>query len=152
PKRVKTYPQKDPGVKQQQKNTAKNSETRVKSVSPRKEEVEAKFRDWELNEEIARMKAEMRTPGSQTGKQQNPTQSNKAPNQPKTQTEKDKITRAYGILGLQTYASLAEVKQAYRTLVKKWHPDLFVGKPQLLKQAQEKMHLLNEAYTILSEK
>ncbi|MHC5933113.1 dynamin family protein [Nostoc sp.] len=152
PKRVKTSPQKDPGVKQQQENTAKNSETRVKSVSPRPEEVEAKFRDWELNEEIARMKAEMRPPGSQTGKQQNTTQSNKAPKQPKTQMEKDKITRAYGILGLQANASLAEVKQAYRTLVKKWHPDLFVGKPQLLKQAQEKMHLLNEAYTILSEK
>ncbi|MEH1906242.1 MAG: dynamin family protein [Nostoc sp.] len=160
PKRVKTSPQKDPGVKQQQENTAKNSETRVKSVSPRKEEVEAKFRDWELNEEIARMKAEMRSPkacrqtspGSQTGKQQNTTQSNKAPNQPKTQTEKDNITRAYDVLGLQANASLAEVKQAYRTLVKKWHPDLFVGKPQLLKQAQDKMHLLNEAYTILSEK
>ncbi|MEH2318972.1 dynamin family protein [Nostoc sp.] len=160
PKRVKTSPQKDPGVKQQQENTAKNSETRVKSVSPRPEEVEAKFRDWELNEEIARMKAEMRSPkacrqtspGSQTGKQQNVTQSNKAPNQPKNQTEKDKITRAYSILGLQANASLAEVKLAYRTLVKKWHPDLFVNQPQLLKQAQEKMHLLNEAYTILSEK
>ncbi|MBD0304808.1 MAG: DnaJ domain-containing protein, partial [Tolypothrix sp. T3-bin4] len=129
------------------------------SPSPRPEEVEAKFRDWELNEEIARMKAEMRSPkacrqtspGSQTGKQQNTTQSNKAPNQPKTQTQKDKITRAYSILGLPANASQAEVKQAYRTLVKKWHPDLFVGKPQLLKQAQEKMHLVNDAYAILSE-
>ncbi|QFS44685.1 dynamin family protein [Nostoc sphaeroides] len=169
PERVQTYPKKDIGVKQQQENTAKNTQTRVKSVSPpppkvspspRKEEVEAKFRDWELNEEIARMKAEMRSPkacrqtspGSQTNKQQNTTQSNKAPNQPKTQTEKDKITRAYSILGLQANASLAEVKQAYRTLVKKWHPDLFVNQPQMLKQAQEKMHLVNEAYTILSDK
>ncbi|MCC5651589.1 dynamin family protein [Nostoc sp. XA013] len=162
PERVQTFSKKDTSVKQQQENTAKNSATRVESVSPppppkaspslRPEEVEAKFRDWELNEEIARMKAEMRWPGSQTGKQQNTTQSNKAPNQTKTQTEKDQITRAYGILGLQANASLAEVKQAYRTLVKKWHPDLFVGKPQLLKQAQEKMHLVNEAYTILSDK
>lgn len=169
PKRVETSPEKDTGVKRQQENPANNTGTRVKSVSPpppkaspspRKEEVEAKFRDWELNEEIARMKAEMRSskacrqtsPGSQTGKQQDTTQSNKAPNQPKTQTEKDKITRAYSTLGLQTNASLAEVKQAYRTLVKKWHPDLFVNQPQLLKQAQEKMHLVNEAYTILSDK
>ncbi|MBD2727484.1 dynamin family protein [Nostoc sp. FACHB-892] len=161
PERVQTSSQKDTNVKQQHENTAKNSATRVESVSPpppkaspslRPEEVEAKFRDWELNEEIAQMKAEMRQPGSQTGKQQNTTQSNKASNQTKTQTEKDQITRAYSILGLQTNASLAEVKQAYRTLVKKWHPDLFVGKPQLLKQAQEKMHLVNEAYTILSDK
>ncbi|MBG1269373.1 dynamin family protein [Nostoc sp. WHI] len=150
PERVQTSSQKDTG-----------NNTRVESVSPpppkappspRPEEVEAKFRDWEVNEEIARMKAEMRTPGSQTGKQQNTTQSNKAPNQPKTQTEKDKITHAYNILGLQANASLAEVKQAYRTLVKKWHPDLFVNQPQLLKQAQEKIHLVNEAYALLSEK
>ncbi|QKQ75273.1 dynamin family protein [Nostoc sp. TCL240-02] len=160
PERVKISLEKDPAVKQQQEKTAKNTRTRVESVSPppkaspspRPEEVEAKFRDWELNEEIVRMKAEMRTPGSQTSKQQNTTQSNKAPNQPKTQTEKDKITRAYGILGLKAYASQAEVKQAYRTLVKKWHPDLFVNQPQLLKQAQEKMHLVNDAYTILSDK
>jgi replication fork clamp-binding protein CrfC len=149
-------PKKDAGVKQQV-----NTAARVESVSQpppkaspsvRPEEVEAKFRDWELNEEIGRMKAEMQSPGSQTSKQQNTTQSNKAPNQPKTPTEKDQITRAYSILGLQTNASLAEVKQAYRTLVKKWHPDLFVNQPQLLKQAQEKMLLVNEAYTILSNK
>ncbi|MEH1798571.1 MAG: dynamin family protein [Nostoc sp.] len=169
PKRVKISPEKDSDVKQQQENTAKNTGTRVESVStsppkaspsPRPEEVEAKFRDWELNEEIAQMKAEMRSskacrqtsPGFKTGKQQHTTQSNKAPTQPKTQTEKDKITRAYSILGLPANASLAEVKQAYRTLVKKWHPDLFVNQPQLQKQAQEKMHLVNEAYTILSEK
>ncbi|MEI1377604.1 dynamin family protein [Nostoc sp. UHCC 0926] len=165
PERVKTFSQKDPDIKQQHENTAKNTGTRVKFVSPlppkaspspRPEELEAKFRDWELNEEIARMKAEMRSPkacrqtspGSQTSKQQNTTQSNKTPNQ----AQIDKITGAYDILGLQANASQAEVKQAYRTLVKKWHPDLFVNQPQLLKQAQEKMHLVNEAYTILSEK
>ncbi|MEH2136214.1 dynamin family protein [Nostoc sp.] len=170
PERVRISPEKDPVIKQQQENTVKTSGRRVESVSPppspkaspsqRSEEVEAKFRDWELNEEIARMKADMRSleacretsPGSQTSKQQNTTQSNKAPTQPKSQTEKDKITRAYGILGLQAYASQAEVKQAYRTLVKKWHPDLFVNQPQLLKQAQEKMHLVNDAYTILTDK
>ncbi|WP_392531023.1 dynamin family protein [Nostoc sp. C117] len=167
--RVKTSSE---SVKQQQENTAKNTQTKVESprqqvfspppkasASPRPEEVDVKFRNWELDQEIARMKAEMRSPntsrqtspGSQNTKQQNTTQNNKAPNPPKNQAQKDKITRAYDILGLQTNASLTEVKQAYRTLVKKWHPDLFVGKPQLQKQAEEKMHLVNEAYTILTE-
>ncbi|MBD2608844.1 DnaJ domain-containing protein, partial [Scytonema hofmannii FACHB-248] len=103
---------------------------------------EAQFRTWELDEEIAQMKAKK---GS-TGKQQNKTQSNK------TEAQKDKITRAYATLEVQSNASFAEVKQAYRILVKKWHPDLFVDKPQLQKEAQEKMWLINEAYTILSEK
>jgi replication fork clamp-binding protein CrfC len=122
------------------------------SPSPNPEELEAKFRNWELDQEIARMKAEMRSPGSQANKQQNTTQSNKAPQQPKTQAEKDKITRAYTILGLQPGVSFTEVKQAYKNLVKKWHPDLFVAKPQMQQQAQEKMRLVNEAYTILAEK
>jgi len=146
-----------------QEKTAKNNQKKVESprqevssppknsTSPRPEEVDAKFHNWELDEEIARMKAEMKSPGSQSNKQQNTTQNNKAPNSPKTQTQKDKIIRAYSILGLQPNASLSEIKQAYRTLVKKWHPDLFVGKPQQQKQAEEKMHLVNEAYTILTE-
>ena len=119
-------------------------------TEPKPEELEVKFRNWEIDEEIARMKSEMRNPGFQANKQQNTTQSNKARQQPKNQAEKDKITRAYGILGLQPGVSFSEVKQAYKTLVKKWHPDLFVNQPQLEKQAQEKMRLINEAYTVLS--
>ncbi len=118
---------------------------------PNAKDLEAKFRAWEIDEEIAQMKAQMHSSGFQTGKQQNKTQSNKAPNTPKTQTEKDKIARAYTTLGLRLGASQAEVKEAYRTLVKKWHPDLFVDKPQLQKQAEEKMQLINEAYKTITE-
>ncbi|MBC1240224.1 dynamin family protein [Nostoc sp. 2RC] len=134
-----------------EKNTQQVSPSPKKSASPRPEELDSKFNNWELDEEIARMKAEMRSPGFKTHKQQNTTQNNQTPNPPKTQTPKDKINHAYSILGLESNASLTEVKQAYRTLVKKWHPDLFVGKPQQQKQAEEKMHLLNEAYTILTD-
>jgi GTPase SAR1 family protein len=125
------------------------------SPAPNPAELEAKFRNWELDEEIARMKAEMRSPGYQANKQQktaNTSQNNKAPQPPKTQAEKDKISHAYTILGLQPGVSFTEIKKAYKTLVKKWHPDLFVAKPQMQKQAQEKMRLFNEAYTILSNK
>jgi curved DNA-binding protein CbpA len=88
------------------------------------------------------MKAQMGSRSSQNYQQ--------AAKPSKSQIPKDKIARAYKILELSQDASFAEVKQAYRNLVKKWHPDLFVGKPQLQKQAQEKMHLVNEAYNILS--
>ncbi|MBE9201462.1 MULTISPECIES: dynamin family protein [unclassified Nodularia (in: cyanobacteria)] len=119
-------------------------------ASPRPQEVDAKFRNWEVEEEIAQMKAEMRSPGSQN-RQQQQTQNKQASNPPKTQAEKDKIARAYRILKLEPSASLAEVKQAYKTLVKKCHPDLFVNQPQLQKQALEKMRLINEAYDILAD-
>jgi replication fork clamp-binding protein CrfC len=119
------------------------------SPSPSPEELEAKFRNWELDEEIARMKTEMRNPGAS---QQQKTQNQKAPNPPKTAAEKDKIAGAYQVLGLQPGVSFAEVKQTYKTLVKKWHPDLFVGQPKLQQQAQEKMRLINDAYTILADR
>ncbi|WP_315789865.1 dynamin family protein [Fischerella sp. JS2] len=137
-----------------QENTTQQTKTKNSSASvpppPKPEDLEAKFRAWELDQEIAQMKAEMRSPNSQTSKQHQ-NQSQQAPHQSKTQAEKDKITRAYTSLGLQPSASLVEKKQAYKTLVKKWHPDLFVDKPQLQQQAQDKMRLINEAYKILLE-
>ncbi|MFQ4140601.1 dynamin family protein [Chlorogloeopsis sp. ULAP02] len=147
---------KQTGVRTDKNDFSASQPPRVSASSPpppapKAEDLEAKFRAWELDEEIAQMKAQMRSPGFQTGKQQNTNQSQQAPNQAKTQAEKDKIARAYTILGLQSGASLAEIKQAYKNLVKKWHPDLFMDKPQLLKQAQEKMRLINEAYTILNK-
>ncbi|BAY36566.1 heat shock protein DnaJ-like protein [Nostoc sp. NIES-2111] len=144
-------PPSSPNPSQQQETTEKKVEPPRQQVytspppkppSPNPAELEAKFRNWELDEEIAQMKAKMGFSSSQNHQQ--------TVKPPKNQAEKDKIALAYKILELPQTASLADVKQAYRNLVKKWHPDLFVGKPQLQKQAQEKMHLVNEAYNILS--
>ncbi len=132
-------------VKQQRqvKVEVENNPASIPSPKPPNvAQVEAKFRNWELDEEIAQMKAEMGVPGQ---KQRN------SSTQPKQKVEKDEVKNAYEILGLPNNAPIADVKQAYRKLVKKWHPDLFVGKPQLLQEAQEKMRKFNEAYTILSE-
>jgi GTPase SAR1 family protein len=121
-------------------NTAPTSGTfkQPQPKSPNAAEVEAKFRAWELDEEIAQMKANMGMPGTQ---RQQPTQKpNKSINQ----------THAYNVLGLQEGATIADIKQAYRKLVKQWHPDLFVDKAQQ-RQAQEKMHQINETYNILSQ-
>jgi replication fork clamp-binding protein CrfC len=112
---------------------------------PNPAELEAKFRDWELEQEIAAIKANMKSSGGSQKAQTPP----KTP--PKTTAQKDKITNAYRILGLQPNASFAEVKQAYKTLVKKWHPDLFVRQPKMQEEVQKKMRLVNEAYNILDE-
>ena len=133
-------------------------ENRVPNIPPlpsmKPHEVEAAFLSWELDREIEQMKAQM-SAGGFRNKQQNTNQNNgnhKAASPDKTQIEKDSIARAYANLGLQNAASMTEVKEAYRALVKKWHPDLFVGKPQLQQEAQEKMRLVNEAYGMLSAK
>lgn len=51
----------------------------------------------------------------------------------------------YEVLGIPRNADVSQVKTAYRTLAKKYHPDNFVDSP-LAAAANEKMQELNEAY------
>jgi tetratricopeptide (TPR) repeat protein len=58
------------------------------------------------------------------------------------------IYHAYEILGLKPGASQIEVKQAYRKLVKIWHPDRFFDQQEKQK-AEERIKEINEAYNQL---
>jgi DnaJ-domain-containing protein 1 len=57
-----------------------------------------------------------------------------------------KIIGYYEMFGLNPGASLKEIKEKYRYLVKKWHPDLFVENPQFQQKVEEKFKEINEAY------
>ena len=52
----------------------------------------------------------------------------------------------YEVLGVSRDASAEEIKKAYRTLGKKYHPDANPGD----KEAEEKFKEVGEAYAILS--
>lgn len=53
----------------------------------------------------------------------------------------------YDILGIKKNATQEEIKKAYRTLAKKYHPDQNHGD----KVAEEKFKKINEAYTVLAD-
>jgi COMPASS component SWD3 len=55
------------------------------------------------------------------------------------------IRSDYERLNLKIGASIAEVKAAYRTLAKRWHPDQFSDLKQK-KQAEEELKKINDAY------
>lgn len=55
----------------------------------------------------------------------------------------------YEVLGVKQGASQEEIKKAYRTLVKKYHPDNYTDHP-LADLAKEKMQEINNAYDQLS--
>ncbi len=55
----------------------------------------------------------------------------------------------YEVLGVSRNATKEEIRQAYRELVKKYHPDKFQSNPDMLKLAEEKMKEVNEAYNYL---
>jgi hypothetical protein len=61
----------------------------------------------------------------------------------------DDLTHAFQVLGLKPGASPEEVKQAYRDLVKVWHPDRFGHDERLRLIAQDKLKEINGASKVL---
>lgn len=56
----------------------------------------------------------------------------------------------YEVLEIKHGASDTEIKEAYRRLVKKYHPDKYQGNP-LADLAEEKLQEVNEAYDMLTK-
>ena len=61
------------------------------------------------------------------------------------------IKYSYQVLELEPGASLEQVKEAWRELVKVWHPDRFPNDPKMQRKAQERLKNINGAYEILCE-
>ncbi|KLL03464.1 MAG: molecular chaperone DnaJ, partial [Mycoplasmataceae bacterium CE_OT135] len=58
----------------------------------------------------------------------------------------------YDILGVSRNATEAKIKNAYRKLAIKWHPDKWVNKSEAeQKAAEEKFREIDEAYKVLSD-
>ena len=61
------------------------------------------------------------------------------------------INRCYQVLELEPGASPEQVKEAWRELVKVWHPDRFPNDAKLQRRAQERLKEINLAYEKLQE-
>ncbi len=55
----------------------------------------------------------------------------------------------YEILEVNEHASIEVIEKAYRVLIKKYHPDLYVGEKK--QYAEKRTRDINEAYRILSD-
>lgn len=64
---------------------------------------------------------------------------------PRVRPAGTKEDRMLAVLGLERGADLNELKQRYKALAKRYHPDLHGGD----KQAEERLKVINEAYTYL---
>ena len=61
----------------------------------------------------------------------------------------------YEILGLSKDATFNEIKKKYRELVKKYHPDILMGKgadEEIIQEGTKRLQEINEAYKILKER
>ena len=61
------------------------------------------------------------------------------------------LERAFQILEVEMVASPEAVRQAYREMVKVWHPDRFLNDPKLQTKANAKLAEINRAFGIVSE-
>lgn len=62
--------------------------------------------------------------------------------------ESEKIYKAAQILNLNEKATMAEIKETYRNLVKKWHPDNCKEEPA---KCQAKIKEIVQAYDIIMD-
>ncbi|WP_028358019.1 co-chaperone DjlA [Brackiella oedipodis] len=71
-----------------------------------------------------------------------------------TQNLSDKIQKAYQTLGLMPDASEADIKKAYRKLIKEFHPDRFAAQDlpkEMQEYANKKCQEINAAYDLIGK-
>ena len=64
-----------------------------------------------------------------------------------TEFEIDELRRAYQLLEVPYSASERSIKQAYRRITKRWHPDRYTSGTPDHAEATQMMQLINEAYS-----
>lgn len=61
------------------------------------------------------------------------------------------VRAALNVLGLHAFSTETEIRKAYLTLMKKYHPDRFMHEPTEFEKAQDTAVRIREAYDLLSK-
>ena len=68
-----------------------------------------------------------------------------------TLLKRSKTKDYYKVLGVANDADERQIKAAYRSLIKQWHPDKAQGRGITKETAEKKMAAINEAYEVLND-
>jgi DnaJ-domain-containing protein 1 len=70
----------------------------------------------------------------------------------RTASGDDALRKAYAALEVPPGSDFETVRKAYRTLMRKYHPDLHAGRPDKQKAANELTQKLTESYKLLEKR
>jgi len=73
------------------------------------------------------------------------TPASRAPEQPKAAASSH-LTDCYTVLEVPESASVEQIRESYKNLVKVWHPDRFPNDAKLREKADQKLQQINAAY------
>jgi len=97
-----------------------------------------------MKEQAARGGAAWTSTGAASGGASAGTSGSSRP--PRPGTPEAQVAEWYKVLDLQTGADLAQIKSAYRQMMRKYHPDMHAGNPQKQKAATELSMRVTTAY------
>jgi hypothetical protein len=69
---------------------------------------------------------------------------------PASDNQLEELKHAYQVIGVPLHSSTHTIKQSYRELVKRWHPDLYINNSSAHLEATQISKLINEAYSTIS--
>jgi len=121
----------------------KAARERAARVHRERDEREARQRAA-ADDAFRRMKDQAARGGPMPGSSSSSSSSTGRP--PRPGSTEAQLVEWYRILDLKPGAEVAEIKGAYRQLMRKYHPDRHVGNPQKLKAANELTMRVNTAY------
>ncbi len=136
-------------ARQRRERIAKNREARIGKRRAQKQRAQQRASEAAFEQAKRQAYADSSSStGTGTGSRRAKGSKRRGPRMPSFR-KKDEIAKHYETLNLSYGADFAEVKKSFRTLVRRYHPDMHSGSPGKQKAASELTKQLTVAYNAL---
>ena len=137
-------------ARQQRERTAKSREARIRKRRAQKQRTQQRAQEAAFEEAKRQAYAEANTSTGSRARTGSGRSKRRGPRMPSFR-KKDELAKHYETLNLSYGADFAEVKKAFRSLMRKYHPDMHSGSPDKQKAASELTKQLTAAYNALEQ-
>ena len=142
----------DPAARAQRDQAARERAGRIhkdrdERAAKAKATADEQFR--RMKEQAAAGGGSWTSPSSSSGSSSSSSSGGGSPRPPRVGSTEAKVAEWYKVLDLQVGAEMPQIKSSYRSLMRKYHPDMHAGNPQKQKAATELSMRVTTAYNSL---